>query len=123
MLLNPSWLLKGGTLVLLSKRAPISVLHSEMDDDGRILFVSISYLGLVLPLLSVYAPSGSARQQEGVFFATEVLHFLRHDTRSMFFWGISTVLRRSWTVVVFCLLMCLLLWLKLWGEELVETQL
>lgn len=102
VVLNPSRGLRGGTLILLSKRAPISVLHTEMDEGGRVLLVRVSFLGSEVSLLNVYAPSGAAqRQNREVFFSRDVLHFLRHDTRGMILGGILIVLRRRGIAIVF----------------------
>lgn len=61
------------------------MLHTEIDEDVKILLVRISFMGDGDSFFEyIFSPSGVARRREReAFFANEVLHFLRHDTHAM----------------------------------------
>lgn len=62
ILINPTALLKGGTMILIAKRAHIKVLNTEMDDNGNVLYARISFFDTIIPVLNVCDSSGTRRK-------------------------------------------------------------
>ena len=56
--------LKGGTAICIRKCSSIRILNQEMDAEGQIICVKIEYNESIIPLINVYAPSGTNKKKE-----------------------------------------------------------
>ena len=64
IILNSSILLKGGTLILLDKRIPLSIGRVYLHPTSRITTAYITIFNERLYIVNVYAPSGKNRENE-----------------------------------------------------------
>ena len=88
IILNPSHNLKGGTAICVDKKLPCEVISTDMDAEGQIIGIRMNCFGKVIPLLNVYAPSGTNRKQEREeFFEQKILYYLRHNMENLIFGG------------------------------------
>ena len=88
IILNPTFLLKGGTAILFNKKSKVKVLHHEMDVKGHIISVRCIYLDTEFRLINVYAPSGTNRKKEREeLFLNDMLYYLRNNLRNVIIGG------------------------------------
>ena len=88
IIMNMPTIFKGGTCFLLNKKSNISVLYTEKDDNGSILFAKVRYNGTDLSLLNIYAPSGSGKKREREnLFSDEILYYLRNNSSNLILAG------------------------------------
>ena len=88
IVLNSTFLLKGGTAIFLNRNSQVKVLKEEMDVKGHIVSVKCSYLGKEFQLLNVYAPSGKDRKKEREeLFQNDLLFYMRNNLRNVIIGG------------------------------------
>ena len=79
---------KGGTVILLNKISNLSILKTEKDTEGNVIFVKISYNGIEISILNVYAPSGNNRRTEReCMFKDDLMFYLRNNISNVIMAG------------------------------------
>ena len=63
IILNSCANLKGGTAICIRKCSNVKILNQEMDAEGQITSVRVDVNGSIIPILNVYAPSGSSKKR------------------------------------------------------------
>ena len=63
ILLNASFLLKGGTAILVNRLSSVKILKHEMDVKGQILSAECEIFDTVFQIINVYAPSGNNKKK------------------------------------------------------------
>ena len=85
---NATLNLKGGTVICINKSSGIKLLSKEMDTEGQIIGVRVSYRNLIIPIINIYAPSGTSKSGEReTFFNSRILFYLRHNCENIIFGG------------------------------------
>ena len=100
ILINNSILLKGGTLILLDRRLPISIGRVYLHPTSRICTVHITLFDVKLYIVNVYAPSGKQKEKEREhFFSNELTRLLVTNTDNLILTGDwnSVLLKRDTT--------------------------
>ena len=88
IVLNTSPLLKGGTCILIRKNKNIEIVNQEMDAEGEIIGIQIKYCDNLIPIINVYAPSGTNEHKEREdFFRDKILYYLRHNHENLIIGG------------------------------------
>ena len=88
IVLNTSPLLKGGTCILIRKNKNIEIVNQEMDAEGEIIGIQIKYCDNIIPIINVYAPSGTNKHKEREdFFRDKILYYLRHNHENLIIGG------------------------------------
>ena len=76
--INYSIALKGGTLIMLSKRKPFYVLSSEKSADSRIMLVKLKLYDQIFNLVNIYAHAGDSKERE-LLFSNDLPYYLRNS--------------------------------------------
>ena len=64
VILNKSILLKGGTLIIVDKRLPSTIVYSYMHPTSRLSTTTLNIFNTTIYLEHVYAPSGNNKEKE-----------------------------------------------------------
>ena len=88
IILNPTNNIKGGTAIFICKNCPFEVISKDLDVEGQIIGCKIGYNDIVIPVLNVYAPSGTNKSKDREdFFSDKILFYLRHNIDNLIFGG------------------------------------
>ena len=88
IILNSCANLKGGTAICIRKCSNVKILNQEMDAEGQITSVRVDVNGSIIPILNVYAPSGSSKKREREdFFRDKIIFYLRGNSENLIFGG------------------------------------
>ena len=100
LLLNKSILLKGGTLILIDRRLPVSIGRVYLHPTSRICTAHVTIFNVRLYIVNVYAPSGKNKENEReAFFDNDLKHLLLSNTDNLILTGDwnSVLLKRDAT--------------------------
>lgn len=64
ILLNSTFLLTGGTAILINKLLQVKIINHEMNVTGQILSANCSYFDITFQCINVYAHSGNNKKKE-----------------------------------------------------------
>ena len=88
ILLNASFLLKGGTAILVNRVSSVKILKHEMDVKRQILSAECEIFDTVLQMINVYAPSGNNKKKgRDDLFQNDLLYFVRKNLRNLILGG------------------------------------
>ena len=88
IILNKSILLKGGTLILINKKLPVTLSRSYLHPSSRICTTFLNVMGIDMYLVNVYAHSGKKREIEREhLFETDLMHQLITNTDNIIMGG------------------------------------
>lgn len=88
VILNKTILFKGGTLIVIDKKLPVTISYSYLHPSSRMSTAFINIFDTRLYLVNIYAPSGNKKQKEREeFFDQELMQSLIANTDNIILAG------------------------------------